>query len=303
MKQDLFDILQHVEGRADKSSLQELPWNVKDTLSLYERMDASFNKIQQLPLELPLRLPHLNHLDLSHNQLYTLPENFGLLLQLETLLLRFNRIKALPDSLFHLVKLKKLDLSHNQLKSIQDNFSHMKKLEKLDLSYNKLRELPISIGGVTTLKVLLAAENRFCEELDSACYCGSDKLLSVLCKAYNLSGHYTEQLSANHQIPVFPRVRGDHLLASVVNPHSAQMQYIQSQTHTSNTRSRIKTPLLPPADGSKLEAFVLRDKILGKYGSEDSTNTVNTFIFFLRTLYFENIHFQSFYFFARSIQR
>ena len=253
-----------MEGRPNTSSLLELPWNAKDSLSLYERMDASFNMIQELPLDLPIRLPHLNHLDISHNQLYYLPGNFGLLLQLETLLLRYNKIKVLPDSLFRLVKLKKLDLSHNQLRTLQDDVIHLKKLEKLDVSYNKLKVLPSSLGGIRTLKVLLASENRLCEPLDSVCHCGSDELLTLLRKTYNLSGHYSEHLSANNQIPVFPRIRGNHLQTSVVNPHSAQMQYIQSQTHTSNTRSRIKSPLLPPTGGSKLEAFVLRDKILGK---------------------------------------
>lgn len=257
--------MQHVEGRASQSSLEELPRNLA-SLSLYERLDASFNRIIQLPWELPLQLPHLNRLDLSHNQLYTLPENIGLLLQLETLLLRFNKIKILPDSMFHLVKLKKLDLSHNRLRTIDNNFTSLESLEKLDLSYNKLKMLPLSLGGVKKLKVLIASDNRFCEQVDSLCACGSDELLTFLRKSYNLSGQYTEQISTCNQIPVFPRVRGDHLTTSVVNPHSAQMQYIQSQTHTSNTRSRIKTPLLPPPGGSKLEAYTLRDKILGEIG-------------------------------------
>lgn len=269
--------LQHVEGRKVEPSLTELPCTVTNSLSLHERMTASFNSIHELPLELPLRLPHLCYLDLSHNELSTLPENFGLLLQLETLLLRFNRIKMLPDSMFHLVKLKKLDLCHNHLKTIQNNFTLLQSLEKLDLSHNKLKVLPTSLGGVKTLKVLLATDNRLCEKLDAISKRGSDELLSLLRKNFNLSGQYAEQMLANNNSqPVFPRVRGDNLSTSVVNPHSAQMQYIQSQTHTSVTLSRCKTPLLPPPGGSALEAYALRDKILGIYVLWKSCS-INTF--------------------------
>lgn len=252
----------HVEGHPCEPCLQQLPCNIRDSLSLYERMNASFNAISELPKELPLRLPHLSHLDMSHNQLVELPENFGLFLHLETLILKFNRIRLLPSSFYHLIKLKKLDISHNSIKYLPSEVVQLESLAKLNVSHNKLRVLPDSLGGIKALKVLLAGNNRFQEPFLSICDSGSDELLSHLRKNYNLQNQSSESLpTSNHN--VFPRVRGNHLHTSVPNPHSAQVQYIQSQTHTANTSSRIRTPLLPPTGASSLDAFDLRDRILG----------------------------------------
>ncbi|XP_045165426.1 uncharacterized protein LOC123529251 isoform X2 [Mercenaria mercenaria] len=252
----------HVEGRPNATCLRELPWNIRDSVSLYERMNAAFNALTELPNELSVRLPHLNYLDLSYNQLEALPDSFGLLFHLETLNLKFNRVKTLPHSFYHLVKLTKIDVSHNCLKMISADVIQLEKLIKLNVSFNKLKSLPVSLGGLKYLKVLLADNNRFPESLVTICNNGSDELLSHLRKNYNLQMQSSELLSS-YSHNVFPRVRGNHLLTSVPNPHSAQVQYIQSQTHTANTSNRIKTPLLPPQGASSLDANDLKDKILG----------------------------------------
>lgn len=62
----------------------------------------------------------------------------------------------------------------------------------------------------------------------------------------------------------FPRRRSNQLHSPVSNPHSAHMQYIQEQTYTTNTPSRIKTPLMPPLEASSYDAIELRDRILGE---------------------------------------
>lgn len=252
----------HVEGRIHESCLLDLPWSVQDSISLYERMTAAFNAITDLPKELPFRLPHLNYMDLSHNHLTSLPENFGLLFHLKTLLLSYNRLTSLPDSFASLIKLEKLDLSHNQLKSLPQDFTKMECLTRLNVSKNRLKVLPVSLGGVKSLKVLIACDNKLHDPPQSICDCGSDELIAYLRKSYNLSGSRSEVLPASSD-NIFPRVRGNHLQSSVLNPHSAQVQYIQSQTHTTNTPSRVKTPLLPPPDASSLDADVLRDRIIG----------------------------------------
>lgn len=252
----------HVEGRPSDGCLHELPWTIRDSLSLYEQMSVAFNALTELPNELPIRLPHLNYLDLSYNQLETLPDTFGLLFHLETLNLKFNCIKTLPNSFYRLIKLSKFDISHNRLKTLSNDIIYLERLTKFNVSFNKLKSLPVPVGGLKSLKVLLANNNRFPETLLTICSHGSDELLSHLRKNYNLHTQCSEQLpSSNHN--VFARVRGNHLLTSVPNPHSAQVEYIQCQTHTANTSSRIKTPLLPPQGASTLDANDLKDKILG----------------------------------------
>lgn len=71
-------------------------------------MTVAFNAITEIPVELPLRLPHLSHLDLSHNQISSLPESFGLFFHLREIQLQHNKLTALPDSFVHLVKLEKV---------------------------------------------------------------------------------------------------------------------------------------------------------------------------------------------------
>ena len=257
----IFRILQHVEGRPREDSLHEVPWHLRDSISLYERLNASFNAITELPNELPLRLPHLNYINFSHNQIEVIPDSFGLLFHLKTLILKFNRIKTLPDSFFHLEKLEKLDISHNEIKKLNCDLDKLNCLSKLNISSNKLKSLPFSMGGMKSLLVLLACDNRFQGPLLGLCN-SSEELLGYLRKNYKLTGKSSEPLAAS-SLNVFHRVRGNNLHTSVPNPHSAQVQYIQSQTHTTNTPSRIKTPLLPPPDATVLETDVLSDRILG----------------------------------------
>ena len=64
---------QHVQEQPSDACLQEIPWSVRDAVSLYERLDASFNCLIDVPVELPLRLPHLNYINLAYNDLPTLP--------------------------------------------------------------------------------------------------------------------------------------------------------------------------------------------------------------------------------------
>ena len=251
-----------MEGKIHESCLLDLPWSVQDSISLYERTNVAFNTITELPNELPFRFPHLNYIDLSHNQLSALPENFGLLFHLKMLLLQYNKLTSLPDSFTSLVKLEKLDLSYNRIKTLPHDFTKMESLCKLNVSKNRLKILPASLGGVKTLKVLIACDNKLYDPPQSICDCGSEELISYLRKSYDLSGSRTEFLPASND-NVFPRVRGNHLQSSVPNPHSTQVQYIQSQTHTTNTPSRVKTQLLPPLDASSLAADVLRDRIIG----------------------------------------
>jgi hypothetical protein len=96
----------------------------------------------------------------------------------------------------------------------------------------------------------------------------SSQILGIL----KMKGVFQYQAHMNKQparpftpLNEFPRHRSNQLHSPVVaNPHSATMQYIQEQTHTTNTPSRIKTPLMPPLGSSAYDVFELRDIILGE---------------------------------------
>ena len=152
----------------------ELPWSVRDAVSLYERMDVSFNCLTEVPVELPLRLPHLEYINMSHNQLTSLPESFGLLIHLHTIIVNNNRLTSLPNSFMRLMKLKKLDVSHNALRSLPDDLGKMESLSKLNIQSNKLKTLPASLGVSPVLTVILAKDNPIKWPPSEVCKNGSD---------------------------------------------------------------------------------------------------------------------------------
>ena len=54
------------------------------------------------------------------------------------------------------------------------------------------------------------------------------------------------------------------VLFSVPNAHSAEAAYKQAQSNTTNTSSKLKTPLLPPLGATVLDPYDLRDRIVGE---------------------------------------
>ncbi|CAG9865283.1 unnamed protein product [Phyllotreta striolata] len=109
-------------------------------------LDLSHNGIKNVPKELN-RLPNLGTLNLSHNLLGLgdnssnwLCENFTN--TLHTLNLSNNELKSLPRAISKLRHLHTLDLSRNSLTSLPSGIASLKELKKLSLSNNKLQSLP-----------------------------------------------------------------------------------------------------------------------------------------------------------------
>ncbi|XP_014665215.1 PREDICTED: uncharacterized protein LOC106807409 [Priapulus caudatus] len=253
----------HLNEEFSEKCLLELPWHIVNTISLYERMDVSFNRLSFLPAEMPLRIPHLSYLNVSYNQLTDLPNSFGLFFHLKTLLLANNKLAKLPSSFTRLSSLEKLDLAHNALEELPDRIGFMPSLRAVNVSHNRLRHLPASLGS-ENMQVLLAQNNSCDNPPQSVCNEGSAATLKCL-RRYHMKDPTKEKLD---RLNVFPRVRGNVLQSSVSNPDSARAQYLQLQTATLNTASRIKTPLLLPPGATVLPLDDLRDKILGMvYGA------------------------------------
>ncbi len=185
-----------------------------DSISLYEHLDVSFNLLYRLPVELPMRVPHLSHLNLSHNRLTTLPESFALLFHLKTLLIHHNQLQALPETFVHLVKLQRLDVSHNALEMLPETMGNMESLTKLNVSDNFLTVIPPSFGQSGSLRVILAVNNRCVVPLQSICNEGSDAILSFLKKQCK-NGFTTETTEHGN---IFKRARG--LCDAVSGPYS-----------------------------------------------------------------------------------
>jgi len=135
-----------------------------------------------------LYLKHIIELDLDHNQIKQLPNEFIQCLNLQLLNLSFNKFEKFPKIIFHLRSLNKLifnslqfqylttndlfkknfyrtlnflDLSKNNLHTNLYELTGLKALIYLDLSYNQLNELHQDFRLLTCLKIFKLNKNKF----------------------------------------------------------------------------------------------------------------------------------------------
>ena len=115
-------------------------------------LDLSRNNLTSLPPEIG-QLTHLTHLDLSRNNLTSLPPEIGRLTHLTHLDLSRNnffssdRLATLPQ----LTHLTRISLSDNNLTSLPPEIGQLTHLFHLDISRNNLTSLPPGIGQLTHL--------------------------------------------------------------------------------------------------------------------------------------------------------
>ena len=210
---------QHLLGRTpgdDPELLYQVPPSILDKVSLHPSLDLSFNLIEEIPLDLPLCLPHLTVLNLSHNKISAVPESIFGFIHLRLLDLSYNSLEEIPSSLCSLRELRKLDLSHNKIQLLPSNINQLKKLDKLNVSHNNIEHLPLSLGNIASLHVLLATENPLQLEFEEE-KISSEQLLSFLRKCH--AGSVVAPLPSGH-ISLgnsWVRVRGSVFDCTVLN--------------------------------------------------------------------------------------
>jgi len=88
----------------------------------------------------------ITFLDLSRNNLSSVPENLGKLTQLQELLLSRNELQSWPQSSNALISLTHLDLSQNRLTQVFPEILTIPNLQKITLQYNHI--LASSVCGI-----------------------------------------------------------------------------------------------------------------------------------------------------------
>jgi len=115
--------------------------------------------ITKIPEDFFVGMDNLVSLDLSFNNLSSLPNSIGGLINLVSLDLSFNRLSFLPDSIGQLTRLELLDLSSNRLSSLPESIGSLINLRTLILRWNRLSSLPESIGSLINLRTLILRWN------------------------------------------------------------------------------------------------------------------------------------------------
>nr|XP_034833425.1 leucine-rich repeat protein 1-like [Maniola hyperantus] len=130
-----------------------------------------------------LLLHQLNILNLSDNEIETIPPEFGRLASLSELYLSNNSLGLSnnPDWrwLFGLQvcnKLKLLDLSGNKLKNLPKDIWKLQNLVTLKVDNNSLNNLPSTLGRISTLRYLSVSKNNLQTLPCSLMHCGLEHI-------------------------------------------------------------------------------------------------------------------------------
>jgi len=105
-------------------------------------------------------LAGLNYLNLSNNLLIALPPEVGTLTNLNTLVLNDNSLTSLPDELTNLTDLSGLHLANNNFTTFPTQIGSLVNLDLLGLIGNNLATLTSDIGNLTNLTRLDLNDNQ-----------------------------------------------------------------------------------------------------------------------------------------------
>ncbi|MEE6523864.1 hypothetical protein FKM82_022964 [Ascaphus truei] len=120
--------------------------SLKDKLDGNE-LDLSLSDMTEIPVRELAALPKASVLDLSCNNLITIPGEFCSLTHIVRLDLSKNQLLQLPPDFGRLINLQHLDLLQNRLEVLPVSFAQLKSLKWLDLKDNPLNPTLAKTAG------------------------------------------------------------------------------------------------------------------------------------------------------------
>ena len=138
--------------------LTEFPVSITSAKQL-SSLSLGNNRISEIPVEIE-QLNSLETLSLMQNQLESVPVAL-FALPLTGLNLSYNQLKSIPNLVSKATKLETLSLAANNLTELPASVGKLLALESLDLRYNQLQSLPVEICDLPSLKYLALATNQF----------------------------------------------------------------------------------------------------------------------------------------------
>jgi len=138
-------------------NLTSFPLEIISLADSLEILDLSNNQLTSLPKELA-KLTKLKIIFASNNHFETLPEVLGQCDNLEMIGFKSNRINQVPANSLP-AKLRWLILTNNRIEVLPDTLGERPRLQKLALAGNKLTELPLTMAQLTKLELVRISAN------------------------------------------------------------------------------------------------------------------------------------------------
>lgn len=112
--------------------------------------NLSRNCVTRIPPKLPMYFNFLLDLDISHNNLTSLPNEIGRLRDLRSLNITQNKFCEMPEAVYQCAKLKELIAENNEISDVDvDKLKQIRPLRKINLVAN-----PISATSREKLKLM-----------------------------------------------------------------------------------------------------------------------------------------------------
>jgi len=142
-------------------NLSTFPTEIYQLADSLEILDLSSNQLCSLPNDFA-KLHKLKILFLSDNAFTHLPEVLGLCPELEMIGFKANQIKTVSEKSLP-PKTRWLILTDNQIKTLPNAIGQLKRLQKLMLAGNQLTTLPESMAQCKNLQLLRISANQLSE--------------------------------------------------------------------------------------------------------------------------------------------
>ena len=173
--------------------LSEFPLRLLELSKTLRSLDLSNNQLASLPPEIG-SLVSLKTLTMDRNKLTSLPSEFARMTKLETLSIQNNKLSSFPGGLSTLAHLKTVTLTGNELVDFPVGLVDCPQLQLLDLSGNKITVMPDQIGNSTAVEINMN-RNRLARLPDSLADCSRLKVLRVEENCLSLDGVPTRLLT------------------------------------------------------------------------------------------------------------
>jgi Protein tyrosine and serine/threonine kinase/Leucine rich repeat len=140
------------------AGLTEFPIEIFDLADSLEILNLSDNQLRSLPADLG-RLNKLKIIFLSNNDFEEVPEVLADCPYLSMVGFKSNKIRVLGENILPL-NVRWLILTDNQLERLPNSIGKLEKLQKLMLAGNQLRSLPDEMAACQNLELIRLAANR-----------------------------------------------------------------------------------------------------------------------------------------------